>query len=74
MEYGSIAATRGSADKTEKRAGFSADVQRALFLYSDGDRGELCEEDKEVNEWAIHNGERVLAAYGASVAKTWIVK
>lgn len=46
MEYGSIAATRGSADKTEKRAGFSADVQRALFRYFDGEWGELCEEAK----------------------------
>lgn len=73
MEYGGIVATRGIVDKMEECAAFCDDVQLALFRYFDGDWGELCEEDKEANEWAVHNAERVLAAYNTCEGKIWII-
>ena len=40
-----------------------ADVLRALERHSRGDWGELCEEDKGLNDWQLEQGKKVVAWY-----------
>jgi len=36
--------------------------------------GEVCQEDKELNDWAVENGERVLSAYRTKTdVRLWVI-
>lgn len=43
--------------------GFQDFCMRCLMRHRDGDWGDLCEEDKLLNDLAVQNGERILSAY-----------
>jgi hypothetical protein len=73
MECGQIVATRGIAEEIERNPFFALEVMEAFNRYQRLDWGELCEEDKRLNNEAVHNGERVLAAYQTSKGKVWII-
>lgn len=50
------------------------DVVNGLYRHSTGDFGELCEEDKALNDEAIETGDRILSAYiDRSGEKFWII-
>ena len=50
------------------------DVAKGLYRHSTGDFGEVCEEDKALNEEAIETGDRILSAYiDRSGEKFWII-
>ena len=45
-----------------------------LIRHAQGDWGDLCQEDKESNEYALKNGERLLSAYKLRDGeKIWII-
>ena len=47
-----------------------------LNRHVSGDWGELCEEDKELNDQALHDGNRILSAYETSAGytrKIWVI-
>lgn len=73
MEYGQIVATRGIADEIERSAVFAMEIAAAFKRYQRHDWGELCEEDRLLNDEAVQIGERVLAAYPTSKGKVWII-
>lgn len=51
-----------------------ADINIALARYMACDWGDLCEEDKAINDYAIKNGERILASYKSGKGVTfWII-
>lgn len=68
---GQIVATPGAiealTDSGESAAQF-------LHRHVNGDWGDLCEEDKQLNDEAIENGSRILSAYRTKKnVKLWII-
>lgn len=50
------------------------DVVTALRRHISGDFGDVCEEDKALNEEAVETGDRILSAYiDRSGEKFWII-
>lgn len=51
-----------------------SDIANALNRHQSGDWGELCEEDKQVNEDALKNGEQIMSVYiSNSGKKFWVI-
>lgn len=51
-----------------------SDIENALNRHQSGDWGELCEEDKQVNEKALKDGDRILSVYISSGGKRfWVI-
>lgn len=51
-----------------------ADVFEAIQRHTDGDWGELCEEDRLENELSLQEGFRLLSAYASrNGVKFWII-
>lgn len=73
FELGHTVQTRGIFDATEDSPAFGAEIQKAFLAYINGDWGDTCEEDKEQNEQAIKDGNRILAVYNTSRGKIYII-
>lgn len=73
MEYGRILVTRGIAIEAEESPAFAREVAVAFNRYRQGDWGDLCREDKDLNNQAVENEGRILAAYQTSKGKIWII-
>jgi hypothetical protein len=73
VETDKIVATAGIADKMEEDLAFTALVKKCLDWHLSGDWGDLCEEDRQANEDALKNGDRLLSAYGTRGDKIWII-
>jgi len=41
--------------------------------HASGDWGEVCDEDKQANEQALINGDRLLSAYDVMGKRIWII-
>lgn len=51
-----------------------SDIATALSRHRSGDWGELCEEDREVNEDALENGFRIMSVYTSKNGiKFWVI-
>lgn len=75
FELGTLCATSSVAERMRTETDFTAFVRAALVLYRTGDWGVLPEEDKELNNSAIINGERIMGAYiyHKTGEKIWII-
>lgn len=73
FEPGRIILTRGVADRVEYDNSFDHFITVCLFRHLTGDWGNLCEEDKKENEFAINNYARIFSAYDESNDKIWII-
>lgn len=50
------------------------EILAALTSHASGDWGAVCEEDWELNDWSLSNGERILSAYAtAGGTRFWII-
>ncbi len=65
--------TSGIAADMDRDISFASEIADLINRYINGDWGELCEEDKELNRIAIKEGGRVLAAYQTSGGKVYII-
>ena len=69
FELGQVLITPGANE-----ALYHPDVAKGLYRHSTGDFGDVCEEDKALNEEAIETGDRILSAYiDRSGEKFWII-
>jgi hypothetical protein len=50
-----------------------ADVHQALARHAQGDWGDLCPEDAQLNEQALTHGDRLLSVYGTAERRFWII-
>ena len=66
--------TRGVNDRVALDTSFAKLVTDSITRFVWRDWGEMCDEDTKGNDWAIDNGARVLAAYGAEPDKVWIIR
>lgn len=75
FKIGTLVATRGVAGKMENNAKFRIFVQNSIDSFKDGNWGDICEEDKETNDDAVKNGERIIAVYiyPDDGTKIWII-
>jgi hypothetical protein len=71
---GQIMITRAINDRVADDIEFAKFVMNSLIRHTRGDWGDLCEEDKLLNDRAVINGERLLSAYESSdKTKIWII-
>jgi len=72
FQLGQIVATAGVSHwiNSSSRSDF---VRGSLSRHSKGDWGELCDEDKALNNDAVKEGNRILSAYSHDNEKIWII-
>jgi len=50
-----------------------ADVRTALRRHESGDWGTLCDEDREANDTAAHEGDRLVSVYYSNGTKFYVI-
>ncbi len=74
LRTGKVAITHGVNEMMKESTTFLKFVKASLIRYINGDWGDTCEDDKRQNDWAVGNGERILAAYSdENGTKIWII-
>ena len=58
MKYGRLVATRGIAEEMESDLAFAREIAAAFGRYQRHDWGDLCQEDKALNDRAVESGDR----------------
>ena len=66
--------TRSVNDRVALDVEFAKLVTNSITRFVKRVWGEMDDEDTKANNWAIDNGERVLAAYGTEPHKIWIIR
>lgn len=68
---GQVVATPGALEALEKSG---EAPQKFLSRHSRGDWGEVCDEDKALNDEAVKDGSRLLSAYRTTLnERLWII-
>lgn len=75
LKLGQVVVTRGVHEAMSSDIHFADFVRRSLEKHVNLDWGDTCAEDKALNDFAVKNGERVLAVYNYSddSQTIWIV-
>lgn len=73
FSLGQVVATRGVADKMSLNSEFSKFVNQSFKKHTGGDWGELGEEDKQANEYALTHEDRIFSAYIKEDWKIYII-
>ena len=71
FEFGELVTTRGAAEKVPTK-----EMSDALYRHAAGDWGDLCEEDKKINEDGLdkENPGRLMSVYKTKKGtKFWII-
>lgn len=68
VPLGQVVITRNALDVLSKDA-----VYAALARHQAGDWGEVCDEDRGLNDEALKDGSRVLSVYHDGETKFWII-
>ncbi len=74
FELGRIVVTRG-IELARSDLSFAEFVNRSIERYKNCDWGDICEDDKRINELALKNEEQILAVYKYPKGKKtiWII-
>jgi len=73
FEMGQLVATRGIVDAVDNDPGLATFIGASLGRYQRCDWGEMCQEDKDMNDLSLSGGGRIFAAYENEVYKVWII-
>jgi hypothetical protein len=76
FELGRIVYTKGIERLIiEEECDNTQEIARCVIRHSQCDWGNLCEEDKQLNDMAVVDGGRILSAYeiGENKVKIWII-
>lgn len=65
--------TKSLADRYKDDECFSDFVDKSLKRFLVKDWGDICEEDKMMNDTALEDGNRILAAYEKENYRIWII-
>lgn len=68
FKLGKLIATAAVVDKMQNDHTFAAFVSKSIRRYEDQDWGDSSDEEKLQNEYAVENGEDVLASYKQDMA------
>jgi hypothetical protein len=70
---GNLVATRGVAYEMQENSDFEKFVRKSFSRHASGDWGDICEEDKASNDYALEHGERLFSAYKSDNNQIWII-
>lgn len=75
FELGAVVNTVGISNLVRDGKTTIRELTDCLERHISGDWGNLCEEDKQANDDAVKNGDRILSAYEVGEDKTniWII-
>lgn len=74
MEYGTLYFTASIAETARTDDAFLREIMETLVRYQLGDWGDLCAEDRQQNEEALHCGARIMGSYITQRGgKIWII-
>jgi len=73
LELGQVVMTRGVAHHCETDPENMLRITVCLRKHASGDWGDLCDDDKEENDRAVIDGDRILSAYKINGRKIWII-
>lgn len=74
FKMGQLFMTCGIRNFMSESNEFSKEVQQSFNRYCNKDWGELCDEDKFINDSALMNGnERIVASYNCSIGNIFII-
>ena len=73
FELGKIVMTNGIARYLSEDVDRFWTLNKCLYRHRCGDWGDLDEEDKQTNDYAVEHGERILSAYELFGTKIWII-
>lgn len=73
IALGQIVSTRGVVDHMTESKISQVVLNELITRHQKGDWGDIPEEDREVNEQAVTNGERVMSSYMLGDKKIWII-
>lgn len=73
FNLGQVVMTRGIANELEQDIEFAKFVTGSLKRHATGDWGDLGEEDKNSNEYALENELRIFSAYIREDKKIYII-
>lgn len=65
---GQVVITRNALESLPQYA-----VQAALQRHASGDWGDICEQDRGLNDQSLKDGSRILSVYHAGQTKFWII-
>ena len=68
-----LVVTRAVHNRIEKDDEFAKGVFSSLRRYYSGDWGDLCDEDRQMNDNALKDGERIVAVYNIGDDKIYII-
>lgn len=73
FKLGQVVVTKAVSNKMDSDYNFDKFVKTSLGRYSNKDWGDTCKDDIWLNEQALENGERLLAAYSRLNDTIWII-
>lgn len=74
FKVGQTVVTRAIDELMQTDKSFTAFINESFNRYLNCDWGSVCDEDKSLNDDAVKNGKRILAAYVDSTGrKIWII-
>ncbi len=74
FNFGQLTATRAVAERFEVDKDFKIFVTESFQRFIECDWGDVCDEDKALNDNSVINGERLLGSYTANDGtKIWII-
>lgn len=74
ISIGQLVATRGVAYEMQENSEFEKFVRKSFSRHASGDWGEISEDDKATNDYALVNGERLFSSYEYNKdTKIWII-
>jgi len=74
FRLGMVVLTRAVHDRVADDKEFAKFVTESLGRHTRGDWGDLCQEDKQMNDHAITDGSRILSAYRhKDETRIWII-
>ena len=65
--------TRGINDEIARNDKFAKEICDIVKRFAAKEWGDLCDDDKQMNEDALKNGGRLFAAYDTSVKKVYVI-
>ncbi len=69
---GQVVATPGAMEVLSSQ-GFDETLAVLLTRHASGDWGEVCDEDKALNDDAVRDGGRIMSAYVVGSEKLWVI-
>ena len=74
FDIGKVVATRGVHERMTQDLQFMEFIGRCLGRHVEGDWGEVCKEDREINQEALIIGNRVMSVYShVDNTKVWVI-